>query len=84
MPRGFPLQTREEMEAGLDAERERGWPIMRVVSIKQSPLNALRWCCQLTCGHDGWVTAKSRPTRKFLKCSQCEANAAMNAADGEL
>jgi hypothetical protein len=51
------------------------WPVMQIVSIKQSPLNGSQWCCQLDCGHDQWVTAKRRPTRKTLKCSQCEAKA---------
>lgn len=43
----------------------------RIESVKQSPMNALRWCCQLDCGHDEWVTAKRRPTRKTIKCSKC-------------
>ena len=42
-----------------------------VVSVKQSPLNPARWCCGLQCGHDVWVTAKCRPTRKMLACERC-------------
>lgn len=33
----------------------------RVVSAKQSPLNARRWCLGLECGHDVWVTRTVRP-----------------------
>lgn len=46
-------------------------PHARIETVKQSPLNALRWCLQLDCGHDQWVTAKSRPTRRTIRCSRC-------------
>ncbi len=42
-----------------------------IESVKQSPMNAGRWCLQLDCGHDEWVNAKKRPTRKFQRCSKC-------------
>lgn len=43
----------------------------KVIHVKQSPLNPQRWCCDLDCGHDQWVTAKKRPTRKTLACDKC-------------
>ena len=47
-----------------------------VESVKQSPLNAFRWCLALDCGHDQWITAKHRPTRQTLRCIACSAKAA--------
>ena len=47
----------------------------RVESVKQSPLNERRWCLQLDCGHDTWVTAKRRPTAKTARCPKCDAKA---------
>jgi hypothetical protein len=46
-------------------------PHARIESVKQSPMNGQRWCLQLDCGHDEWVTAKSRPTRQSIRCSRC-------------
>lgn len=43
----------------------------RVESVKQSPLNPRRWCLQLDCGHDEWVTANRRPQRIEQRCSKC-------------
>ena len=45
----------------------------RIESVKQSPLNAHRWCLQLDCGHDVWVTAKQRPRGRTAQCPQCDA-----------
>lgn len=39
-----------------------------VVRVTRSPMNPLRWCLQLECGHDIWVTAKTKPARKFEYC----------------
>lgn len=50
-------------------------PPSHIESVKVSPLNPHRWCCQLDCGHDEWVTAKRRPTRLTLVCSRCLAKA---------
>ena len=58
-------------------------PYSRIESIKQSPLNARLWCCQLDCGHDQWITAGSRPTRLTLRCSRCAALGAALDAKGE-
>lgn len=46
----------------------------RIESVKQSPMNPLRWCLQLDCGHDEWVTSNSRPARKTQRCSKCISN----------
>lgn len=43
----------------------------RIESVKQSPMNPLRWCLQLDCGHDEWVTSKTRPSRKTQRCGKC-------------
>lgn len=43
----------------------------RVVRVKQSPLNVQRWNLDLECGHEVWVTSKSRPARKQATCPEC-------------
>ena len=43
-----------------------------VVSVKQSPLNPLRWRLGLDCRHDVWVTAKRRPIWRMVRCERCE------------
>lgn len=43
-----------------------------VARVDQSPMNAARWCIELSCGHDHWLTAKRRPTVKSLPCPTCE------------
>lgn len=50
-------------------------PTSRIEAIRQSPMNPKQWCCQLDCGHDQWITAKSRPTRQTLRCDRCIAKA---------
>lgn len=50
-------------------------PHARIESVKQSPMNGQRWCLQLDCGHDEWVTAKRRPTRQTISCSKCVTKA---------
>lgn len=42
-----------------------------VKRITQSVLNPVRWCLDLECGHETWVTANRRPTRKTAKCERC-------------
>jgi hypothetical protein len=42
----------------------------RVIRISQSPMNPLRWLIELGCGHDVWITATKRPTRKTMKCGE--------------
>ena len=42
-----------------------------VVSVKQSPMYAVRWCIQLACGHEEWITSRRRPKRKAMRCSIC-------------
>jgi len=43
----------------------------KVVRVTRSPMNAQRWCLELECGHEAWVTAKSEPKRASADCSQC-------------
>lgn len=42
-----------------------------VVSVKQSPMNLARWCLDLDCTHEAWVTSKTKPTRKTIRCGKC-------------
>jgi hypothetical protein len=50
-------------------------PIARTVMVKkvlratQSPTNSERWCCDLECGHEVWVTRQRRP--KEAGCGEC-------------
>lgn len=48
--------------------------------ITRSPMNALRWCLQLSCGHDVWVTRKGPPKVQRLFCERCATAA---ASDGD-
>jgi hypothetical protein len=45
---------------------------VKVKSADQSPMNAKRWCLELECGHDHWVTSARRPTTKVVDCGLCE------------
>lgn len=40
-----------------------------VKRVDPSPLNGRRWCCELECGHEVWVTATRPPKR--ARCSVC-------------
>lgn len=42
-----------------------------VTKVTQSPMNPLRWCCDLECGHEQWVTQKVHPKSKRLTCDRC-------------
>lgn len=42
-----------------------------VVRIDRSPMNPRRWCIELRCGHEVWVTAARRPQRMVMKCMEC-------------
>lgn len=44
---------------------------MTVQSVKQSPMNAMRWMLTLSCGHETWVTSKSKPKRMKEFCPTC-------------
>lgn len=39
-----------------------------VTGVTRSPLNAARWCLDLACGHQSWVTSDRRPTAKTAVC----------------
>ena len=43
-----------------------------VVRVDPSPMNRKRWCLQLSCGHEVWVTRVKRPTAKTANCPECE------------
>jgi hypothetical protein len=42
-----------------------------VTRVTQSPMNALRWVLDLACGHEAFVTSKSKPRRTKAKCEKC-------------
>lgn len=46
-------------------------PVMTVRRVDQSPMNAQRWCLTLSCGHEIWVTSKTRPQRMKAPCPEC-------------
>jgi hypothetical protein len=41
------------------------------ISYHQSPLNPVRWCLTLECGHKVWITSRHRPQRKGMRCPSC-------------
>ncbi len=43
-----------------------------VKRVHRAPLNPLRWCVELVCGHEVWVTSRAKPTRKLYLCERCE------------
>lgn len=49
----------------------------RVERVTQSPMNPLRWSLDLACGHEAWITSKSRPKRKHQVCERCSAAATL-------
>lgn len=42
-----------------------------IIRATQSPLNLQRWCVDLSCGHEMWITSKCRPKRN-VSCDECE------------
>lgn len=42
----------------------------RVVRVTRSPMNAKRWCLELDCGHEVWVSASRKPTAKTAPCDK--------------
>ena len=49
-----------------------GQPMRKILGVKQSPLNPLQWNVSLDCGHDVWMTRRSKPSRKTLRCEKCK------------
>lgn len=41
-----------------------------VVRVSPSPMNAKRWCMDLECGHEVWVTGR-KPKRAMENCTKC-------------
>ena len=54
-------------------------PYRKVVRVDRSPMNPMRWSLTLECGHEVWVTQKTRPTRMYVTC---EADVPEAKADG--
>ena len=46
----------------------------------QSSLNPRRWSVVMECGHETWVTARSRPKR--ATCKKCISGVAKHPAPG--
>jgi hypothetical protein len=42
-----------------------------VVRVTQSPMNAKRWCLDLSCRHEVWVTSSRQPKRSRVHCVEC-------------
>ena len=43
-----------------------------VVRSDQSPMNERRWCVELSCGHETWLTSARRPkVGKAVECAVC-------------
>lgn len=45
-----------------------------VTKVTRSPINAKRWCLDLACGHELWVTATRRPASKTAVCERCDSH----------
>lgn len=43
-----------------------------VQRVDRSPMNPRRWCLTLSCGHEVWVTAASKPKRMKAICPECK------------
>jgi hypothetical protein len=54
--------------------------VRTVQRVTQSPVNPKRWALDLSCGHEVWVTAKSKPKRMKAKCYRCPAVPEQEAA----
>lgn len=50
-------------------------PPARIERVTQSPMNEYRWCLDLDCGHEEWVTSQRRPTRQTIQCGRCQQKA---------
>ena len=46
-----------------------------VVMVRPSPLNDQRWNVEFSCGHEVWVTRKSRPKAATMICPDCDLEA---------
>ncbi len=56
--------------------------LANVERATKSPLNASRWCLSLSCGHEKWVTSKSKPKTQFVVCDPCSEGELRQAATG--
>jgi hypothetical protein len=44
---------------------------LAVLRVDRSPMNAKRWSLTLSCGHEVWISASKKPTRRTAKCPTC-------------
>ncbi len=57
--------------------------VQTVTRIAQSPMSASRWCLDLACGHEVWVTATRKPQRKQATCERCDSHIEEGAMGGQ-
>lgn len=38
----------------------------QISRVVQSPMNARRWSIELACGHEVWVTSRTRPRKESI------------------
>jgi hypothetical protein len=43
----------------------------QVMRVDQSPMNPKQWCLTMSCGHETWVTRRTRPKIRFTACAKC-------------
>ena len=46
-------------------------PVKAVTRVDRSPMNPIRWCLTLECGHEEWINSKSKPKRQLQGCTRC-------------
>ena len=42
----------------------------KVLRSTKSPMNGTRWCLDLDCGHEQWITSRRRPKMKTAICQE--------------
>lgn len=60
--------------------RKKGPAVLR---ITRSPLNKAKWCLDLACGHEQWITSNETPRKTTMHCRTCEAAEEAKWADYE-
>lgn len=46
-------------------------PKRTITRVDRSPMNPQRWSLTLECGHERWVTGKTKPKSKTAQCLEC-------------
>ena len=57
--------------------------VQTVTRVTQSPLNTSRWCLDLACGHEVWMTANQKPRRKQATCARCDSHVEEGTVAGQ-